>query len=256
MKKSFRKDESDKSSDLRWLGPRDNPWGVPVLDVSPITLNVTSTSSNPSCAKNILSFRQDDGTSFIGVEPSEARTIPVGLQFPVDRMLADGALFIPTEMEHKWAIFFHRQRMLFIRSWQRRVLAVAEVESYDDRVIVSRLRGTFVETHEEPSFTVRVMDYLLRSHALNTTYPAPLWPGLEAHPKDAAVWCFSQFGNRVQFATPHDFPRTPRNSRCARTPCYISPSRAAIRQVSGPSSMLVCLPSCLPPMAWRRYIGP
>ena len=122
-----------------------------------------------------MRLRQDNGTNFIGVEPPEARTIPVGLQFPVGRMLADGVLFIPPEMEHKWAIFFHGQRMLFIRSGQRRVLAVAEVEIHDDHVIVTRLRGTFVETHEEPSYTVRVMDYLLRSHAL--TPPTQLHHG-------------------------------------------------------------------------------
>lgn len=214
MKNWFGKDRSDKSSarsqssDVRWLQPTDNPWGVPVLDVSPVTLSVTSASADFSCAANAVSFRGDDGTSFIGVEPPEARTILVGLQFPIDRMLADGALFIPKEMEHKWAIYFHRQRMLFIRSWQRQVLAVAEVESHENHVLVTRLRGAFVEAHEEPSFTVGVLDYLLRSHALNTAYPAPLWPGLEANPRDAAIWCFSQFGNRIRFATSHAFPRT------------------------------------------------
>jgi ankyrin repeat protein len=40
-------------------------------------------------------------------------------------------------------------------------------------------------------------------------YPAPLPPGMEADPRKAAMWCFSQFGNRAQFATSHEFPITP-----------------------------------------------
>lgn len=195
-------------SDVRWLSSADNPWGVPVLDVSPFTMNMTSTTGNPGCAANLASFHQDDGTSFIGVEPLVTRTIPVGLRFPIDRILADGALFLPTDMEDKWAIYFHRGQLLFIRSWLRLVLVVAQVHPNEDNVEVTSLRGTFVAADEQPSFTVRVLDYLVRSHALDTAYPAPLWPGLEGNPQDAALWCFSQFGNHVQVATPHEFRRT------------------------------------------------
>jgi ankyrin repeat protein len=47
------------------------------------------------------------------------------------------------------------------------------------------------------------LDFLLRSHALNLVYPAPLLPGLEANPRTAALWCMSYFGKLAHFATPH-----------------------------------------------------
>src|SRR4051812_25638043 len=86
---------------IPWLGPSDNPWGVPVLDVRPVTLGMLSASKDQQCAVNAMSFTQDDGTGFINVEPDVARQVPAGLRFGIDKMLADGALFIPQEMEHK-----------------------------------------------------------------------------------------------------------------------------------------------------------
>lgn len=80
---------------VRWLEPAENPWDVPVLDVRPITLGWLSTTQDPQCAANAMSFTQDDGTGFIGVQPQVTRQIPVRLRFPIDHTLVDGALFIP-----------------------------------------------------------------------------------------------------------------------------------------------------------------
>src|SRR5215212_1190904 len=95
---------------VRWIAPGDNHWGVPVLDVRPVTLGTLSTSRDPQCARNALSFGQDDGLGFVGVAPPVRRQVPVGLRFRIDRTLADGALFLPSAMEHKWALYFHQGR--------------------------------------------------------------------------------------------------------------------------------------------------
>ncbi len=214
MKRWLKKDSGGKSTgnrptDVRWLDAANNPWGVPVLDVRPVALNMISTTSDRRCAENAMSFRQDDGTTFIGIEPEGKRTIAAGVSFPIDRRLADGALFTPTEMEHKWAIYFHRGQMIFIRSWLRQVEVVAQTQARGDSIDVTTLRGTFVADDEDSSFTIRVLDFLLRTHALDLVYPAPLLPGMQADPRKAAMWCFSQFGNRAHFATWHEFPITP-----------------------------------------------
>ena len=56
---------------------------------------------------------------------------------------------------------------------------------------------------KNPTFSARVADYLLRSHALGLVFPAPLLPGTESNPGQAALWCFSRFGKLALFATPH-----------------------------------------------------
>ncbi len=51
-----------------------------------------------------------------------------------------------------------------------------------------------------------MLDFLLQTHALNLDFPAPLAQGIDNNPDSAALWCFSAFGNRVQFATNHHVP--------------------------------------------------
>src|SRR5205085_10906805 len=67
----------------------------------------------------------------------------------------------------------------------------------------------FASEDEAPEFTVRVLDFLLRSHALDIVYPAPLPYGEEQDPSRAALWCMSCFGNRAHFATPHPLAEGP-----------------------------------------------
>lgn len=189
--------------EIPWVDASDNPWGVPVLDVRPVTQHMLATSKDPMCAQNAVSFRGDDGTGFIGEAPPESRAIAVSLRFPIDRMLADGVLFSPSEMEHKWALFYHRRRILCVRSWLRRVHVVGEVEERGDHVEITTIRGAFVDPEEDPAWTARALDYLLRSHALDIVCPVPLIPGLEADPKSAAMWCMSLFGKLAVAATPH-----------------------------------------------------
>ena len=178
-----------------------------MLDVRPITLKMQAASQNPECASNVVSFRHDDGTSFIGEPPPVSRVTRASLRFPIDRVLADGVLFIPNEMEHKWAVFYHGGEVICVQSWQRKVQVVARLDLFEHHAEVTEVRGTFGAEDEDPVLTVRLFDYLLRSHALDTAYPAPLPAGMEENPEAAAMWCMAMFGNRALFATPHRLER-------------------------------------------------
>ena len=192
---------------VSWIEATGNPWGVRVLDVRPVTLTMLSMSADPQCASNAMSFGQDDGTSFIGEAPPTRRIVRASLRFPIDRVLVDGVLFVPREMEHKWALFYHCRKVICVRSWSRKVQAVAHVEQRGDHIEITQIRGTFGAEDEEPEFTIRVFDYLMWSHALDMVFPAPLPAEMESDPQTAAVWCMSMFGNRVLIATPHRFDR-------------------------------------------------
>ena len=66
LKRTFSR-RGEKARDvpnLDWIEAADNPWGIRVLDVRPITLGMLSSSANAECASNAVSFRQDDGRSF------------------------------------------------------------------------------------------------------------------------------------------------------------------------------------------------
>ncbi|MBL8262212.1 MAG: ankyrin repeat domain-containing protein [Xanthomonadaceae bacterium] len=218
--------------EIRWIEAADNPWGVRLLDVRPVTLTMLSTSSDPQCATNAVSFGQEDGTCFIGQSPDSQRVIDAALRFPVDGALLDGVLFIPREMEHKWALFFHRGELIVVRSWLRKVIVVARVEAQKGHVEITQVRGTLCAEDESPEFTIRALDFLLRSHALGDVIPAPLPPGIEADPEAAAMWCMSLFGNRAQIATPHVFPRQdPTRPLRTHSLLHIAVARAQIEAI-------------------------
>jgi hypothetical protein len=145
------------------------------------------------------------------------RAVPAALSYPIDRYLADGALFLPSQMEHKWAIYFHRGKIIFIRSWLRKVVATATVQVVGDLASVLGIEGAFVDEGEPPQFTVRFADYLLRTHAARTMYPAPLPAGMEENGRTAALWCFSTFGNMVAYATAVEPPAAPPPEKPLRT---------------------------------------
>ena len=93
-----------QTPEIPWLEAADNPWGIRVLDVRPVTLNMLAGSKDEQCAVNAMSYRQDDGTSFIGQEPPVSRSAEASLRFPIDRVLADGVLFVPREMEDRKSV--------------------------------------------------------------------------------------------------------------------------------------------------------
>lgn len=196
--------------EIPWIPAAENPWGVPVLDVRPVTLGMLSTSQDPQMASNAISYGGEDGSSFANERPPVARTIDAALSFPIDRVLADGVLFTPAAMEDKWAVFVADGRIVFVRSWLRKAWVTADVRARGEMVTVGPIHGAFLgEDAEAPELTVRFVDFLLRSHALEQVWPAPLPPGMEEDPNAAAMWCMTMFGHKALVATPHEVPREP-----------------------------------------------
>jgi hypothetical protein len=185
----------------------ESPWPVPVIDLRSTALGWMSFSQDPQTAANAVSFGGDDGTSFIDVPPETDRRVEVDLSYRVEGgELYDGGLFLPNAMEHKWALYFHRKNIICVRSWTRRVVAVAETRPADGLIHVVAVRGELSPDESEVS-AERLLDYLLRSHALDLPFPAPIPEGIAADPQLAAQLCFSLFGNKALFATPHPIPR-------------------------------------------------
>lgn len=196
------------------LGSDQNPWKIPVIDVRPITHTLLSSSTDPQCAKNAISYGQDDGRSFIGMKPSAEREVPLSLTYRCDGILADGALFIPGEMEHKWAIYHFKGSILFIRGWLRQVYAIATCEYEAGLVRLTALRGAFVfEAQEEREFSERVADFLIRTHVLEIPWPAPLPAGDGLSDYLSALWCMNVYGNKATVASrarpDHQIPDKP-----------------------------------------------
>src|SRR5215510_1880827 len=196
---------STEFPEIKWIESADNPWGVRLLDLRPVTLGMISTSADPQCAENALSYAHDDGSSFVNMTPNSDRTVELSLRYRIEQPFAEGALFTPGCMEHKWAIFYRDGKILFVRSWTRELYAAADVKISGDELEITRIKGDLVDRNEDAEYKRRVVDYMIRSHALDLVYPVPLTSADEP-PNYTAMWCFQGFGNRALVATAEKIP--------------------------------------------------
>ena len=198
LKKILGKDnnegQSSKGIDLPWISPADNPWGIKLLDLRPLTGVMISTSKDPGMARNAVSYGNEDGTAFWGQSPESERLINVNLKLPIDKTLEAGVLFTPNTMEHKWAIYFDGESLIFVRSWLRHVFVIAKTEQKDNELLITEVAGEFTPG-ESVEFTRAVLNFLLISHSIGEIIPAPLPVELEANVKNAGLWAFSTYGN-------------------------------------------------------------
>jgi ankyrin repeat protein len=191
----------DDETEVGWLADAENPYGVPIIDLRSFALAMVSVSQDKQMAENAMSYGSDDGTAFLEQQPPSSRVVDCALRFRIDRVLLEGALFQPAAMEDKWALYFRAGRVLCIRSWQRRVIVSAHVRTEGDLAVVGPVTGMFVDG-ESPEMTVRELEFVLRSHALQERIPAPL----AFEPTDlqsTAVAMFSLWGPRALLATHH-----------------------------------------------------
>lgn len=193
-------DQIEELSDeiiLSWIPASENPWERDLLDLRPFSQTMISTSENQQMAMNAVSYNGESGTSFFGQKPQSDKTISTNISIKIDKALYPGVLFTPTVMEHKWAVYFDGEYLLFVRSWLREVLVVAKTSQKENQLIIESITGEFTKD-ESPEFTQAILNFILISHSIGEIIPAPL-PLIFKDEKDfASKWAFSTFGNMAQ----------------------------------------------------------
>lgn len=195
-KKSLQREEhlpnkEEESSEIDFLPETAHHWEVPIVDLRPLTQSVMSTSENKKMAENSVSYGSEDGLVFLNNLPAFDKHIDTAISFTTDGKLQNGALYLPGSMDYKWAIFYHKNMILFVRSWLREVTVVAHTEQNGDELVVKKVSGQFT-TEESSSFTSMFLEYLIYSHVIHEIVPAPLPKGMDLN--EAAYWAFSAYG--------------------------------------------------------------
>lgn len=196
----------DEFSELRWIEAADNPFGIRVLDCRPVALRWISTTSDPAVAQRFLELRASLGTEHVGQVPNDAVHAECDLSYPADGRSADGPLFIAEEMEDKWNIYLHAGCLYFARSWTGALAARARLTLAGS---AARIDSVDVDgsTAGDPELAIRHVDYLVKSHLYNKLSPHPLPQTMEPIERDIALYSFSLYGRRGQFASYEDTTR-------------------------------------------------
>ena len=192
----------DTATELPWIRYDQNPYGVPLLDLRPITFQLGSDIEDVAL-KHLDSYSMEDGASFSGLSPEiidgQDRFVSCDLRYQTDGKLYPGSLFVPQTPEDRWAIFFDGTYIYFVRSWSRTLVAKAKVEQHDNEIQLTEIEGTIIDSGiETENQTIALVNFLMLSHVLNETAPVPLLNELESEPNRAAVWAFSIFGHRAK----------------------------------------------------------
>ncbi|PSL29061.1 ankyrin repeat domain-containing protein [Chitinophaga ginsengisoli] len=196
---------------LPWIAPENNPWRLHLLDLRPVADRMLSTSKDERMAQNAVSYGSEDGLVFLGQAPVIPVEMTANLTFPVDGQLYPGVLFTPEAMEHKWAIYFHDDKLIFVRSWMRQVYVVAQTRQENGMLIVESVQGSFGE--ENPAHTLSILQFLMTGYVRNQIVPVPLPEEIKNDTRTAAMWSFSMFGKLAkvgvfdeQFKAQSDIP--------------------------------------------------
>jgi hypothetical protein len=171
----------------------DSPWGVEVFDIQAIFDQIICTTTDQQQAENSMSYNSTDGHEFANEFPENKRESKVELSYPIRDKLYPGILFTPEAMEQKWAIFYHDNSLIFVRSWLREVFVRAETTIENNQLIINKIIGDFDE--DEPDLTPFILNYLMISHVFGEVFPVPIPGAFEDDIEDAADWAFTLFGN-------------------------------------------------------------
>ncbi|MDO9019036.1 MAG: ankyrin repeat domain-containing protein [Deltaproteobacteria bacterium] len=184
-----------------WIEAADNPFGVRVLDVRPVTLGTLSYTSDQKMAENAVSYGGEDGRSFAADRPASSRVVGASLRFRAPDGVHDGALFIPREMEDKWAMFVQDATLILVRGWRREVFVRARITRDGDDVLIGPLEGCITSEEEGDEYTRRAVDFIVRTYGLSLPCAAPLLPGADRTGRELALECMSVFGCHAHYAS-------------------------------------------------------
>lgn len=187
------------------VAPQDNPWGIPLIDLRPVTHTVVATSTDKTCAENSVSYGSETGEVFFRDLPEFPTKTACQLRYSLGgaEKLYPGVLFTPQSMDEKWAIFCDTTRIVFVRSWQRKVFAFADCTCSEGELTVSAIHGD-LQTGSAGDLLVAEIDWLIRSHALGDTVPVPVEELTTGNA--LGLICFTHWGNKASFAGTHPLP--------------------------------------------------
>ncbi len=196
--------DNDSARFGRWLTADDanNPFGIEGFDCRVFTQSMLSTTSDPRIAESFLAERKrlviDDPAAL----PEGATEAACGLSYVYRGEVEDGALCKAATMEEKWDIYLRGDRLHFCRSWTGQPVFAAAFAHGDDTISIDR-----IWTSGAPDFSIRQIDYLIRSHLFRTPAAHPLPDDLPREPQAIAAYSFSQYGKRCGFGVYDDTVR-------------------------------------------------
>lgn len=192
-------------AESRWLESGENAFGVRCLDCRAIAARGTDAGLDAEAAARFARSRRDDGAELRGLRPDDATAIACRLQYPLEPDDAgDGWRFRAESLEERWDVLSIADAWVFARSASGRVVYRAPRRVAGSFAFVESIEAEGDAARADPSFCVREVDYLVKSHLFDFGVPHPLPRGLRGADAELARFSFRRHGRRGLFATEAD----------------------------------------------------
>lgn len=190
-----------------WVPADQSRHRVPVLDLFAVTGKLLSTTTDPGNAATAISW----ASRFVAdleLELPSAESLACELRYLAERDLPDGWLYVPSEMEQKWAIAYRGAAIYLIRSWTADVKAAGWVRREGDEIVVERveLADDTLRMFGDP---IETFDWIVRAHALGQQVPLPVTGAAAAMLESAPLAVFSLYGHVAKCAATSWSPPPP-----------------------------------------------
>lgn len=204
-------DDSCNSDDKKapWLeaDSPQNPFGVRIVSLM-ANLQLQSFSEDQKKATCAVSWRPGHQKRLKQI--CENQGIPCDLRYPAAAMLPDGMLFIPRAMEDKWVIAWRDGKVMIARSWSGEAVAMADAVVEGRELRISHIYSE-ADTFAGLGEVTTVIDWLIRSHAMEERLPLPVDEETAELLHNAPLLAMSSFGHRL-FCAGVDYKMPPPNA--------------------------------------------
>lgn len=186
--------QDDIFTQLTWLEPDQNSFGLRVLDCRPFSTTMISSTKDPSIAARFTQLRHASGEEHKGRTPENTIVARCDLSYPFNGESREGRLFVAQRMEDKWDIYLYDRHLYFARSWTGELVFRATVQFKEDEAVITEVEASRAKVMDDPTSAVRIVDFLMKTHLYRREYPHPLRHGLPDDKKTLALYSFSEFG--------------------------------------------------------------
>lgn len=186
--------QDDTFSQLAWLEPDQNPFGLRVLDCRPFSTTMISATEDPNIANRFGQLRGASGEEHRGRHPGEALVVRCELSYPFNGESRDGPLFVAQRMEDKWDIYLYDGHLYFARSWTGELIFRAAIEFRKHEAVLTEIEANRANVRDDPALAVRKVDFLMKTHLYRKEAPHPFPPGFPEDKKILALYSFSEYG--------------------------------------------------------------
>lgn len=186
--------QDDIFSQLAWLEPDQNPFGLRVLDCRPFSTTMISATKDPSIAAHFSQLRSASGEEHRGRHPKDAVVARCDLAYPFSGESRDGPLFVAQRMEDKWDIYLYDGHLHFARSWTGELVFRAAIEFREREALVTSVEASRAKVMDDLDLAVRMVDFLVKTHLYHQEAPHPLPRDYPDDKKALALYSFSEYG--------------------------------------------------------------